>query len=475
MRRLAGFGLVIASIGAVALGTQACGDDTGDSSFIPPPGSKDGGGVGDENQIILPKGDGSGGDTHQCVNLECKQVACTGQGAGGKTTSISGIVYDPAGKNPLYNVVVYVNNAPLTAITHGATCDKCGSTLSGNPLVATLTDAAGHFSLANVPVQDGLSLVMQVGKWRRVIKIPTVTLCGDTAITDINQSRLARRPAEFDPMDDIPQIAMTTGGADPLECLPRKIGIDDGQFTTNAGTGRVHMYQGAGGSQLKGGSPPVQPFWTSSTNLQKYDIVMLGCEGGTHQENKGPTAMQAMYDYAEMGGRLFGSHFHYVWLESGVKEFPTTATFNHTDMPDPINGTIDTSFPKGQAFSDWMGNVKALNGKDQFEINQPRHDVDSVNMKTSVRWVYNTPENAVLYYSFNTPVPLPPDQQCGKVVYSDLHVSSGDKTGGTFPNNCTTTNLSPQEKALEFMLFDLSSCIQNDTQKPPDPPTPVPN
>jgi len=47
----------------------------------------------------------------------------------------------------------------------------------------------------------------------------------------------------------------------------------------------------------------------------------------------------------------------------------------------------------------------------------------------------------------------------------------------TFPSSCLVRDLSSQEKALEFMFFDLSSCLTLDSadpSPPPPPPTIVP-
>jgi len=411
------------------------------------------------------------GSGASCTGLACQQVTCDGDAK----TTVTGVVYAPEGKTPLYNVVVYVPNAPLDPIMDGASCDKCGATLSGKPLVTALTDTKGQFVLENVPVGKDIPLVIQVGKWRRQVTLPAVTACQDNPLSDPQITRLPRNKAE----GDLPKIALTTGGADPLECLLRKIGLDDQEFSTAGGAGKVHLFHGYGGSnksiaEINGGATFAEAteLWNKKETLMAYDIVLLACEGGQNPDEKPPEALQAMFDYTASGGRVFASHWNNYFLEEGPSPFPESATFNHqADLPNPITALVDMSFPKGLALSEWLVNVNASQKQGEISIKEAQHTVDAANPAISQQWIFQPDFNSVQYFTFNTPIGLPAEEQCGRLVFSDIHVSSGDQVGADFPEGCKTADLSPQEKALLFMLFDLSSCIQPDEDPPIDPPT----
>ena len=49
---------------------------------------------------------------------------------------------------------------------------------------------------------------------------------------------------------DIPLIAIATGAVDQVECVLRKTGINDSEFTDPSGYGRINFYTGSGGPEL---------------------------------------------------------------------------------------------------------------------------------------------------------------------------------------------------------------------------------
>jgi hypothetical protein len=484
--RLTSFMAASLAFAGIAFCAPGCGG-TSDSSNFPGGGGGSGslGAGGGGGSLGGGTGGAGGGGAGGCTGLQCAQVACPN---GGHTT-VSGTVYDPAGKNPLYDVVVYVPNSKPSAFTDHASCDTCASLYTGDPIVAALTGPDGKFTLTDVPVGNNIPLVIQIGKWRRQITIPTVASCADTPLTDKTQTRLPRNRSE----GDIPKIAVSTGKADTMECLLERMGVDEKEYGGGAsGAGRIHIFTGNGNS-ASGSTPSESSLWANANALNNYDIVVLSCEGGEEAQTKPASALAALHDYANNGGRVFASHFHYYWFEGtgASPDFTSTATWfpGSNTIPPGQNSsgqttaTINTSFPKGQAFEQWMELTNALVNK-QLTIDDSRQNasVDANVNKASTSWITDVtvpkaPNGGAttMYFTFNTPTTSAPDKQCGRVVYSDLHVGAASndyKSGNNVPSGCATGDLSPQEKALEFMLFDLSSCVTPDNQPPSAPPTP---
>ena len=200
---------------------------------------------------------------------------------GATKTTISGTVYDPAGATRSTTSSSTSRTRRCRRSPSGATCDRCGAQIDA-PLASALTDAQGRFTmtLEPVPSTTNVPVVIQIGKWRRQITIPTVQTCTDNPLTDKNQTRLPRTQTE----GNIPKIAVTTGAADALECLIRRVGVADSEFTTDGGAGRVHLYEGGGGTRsfMAGGTfAPATALWSNATKLASYDIAVLSCEGST--------------------------------------------------------------------------------------------------------------------------------------------------------------------------------------------------
>ena len=313
----------------------------------------------------------------------------------------------------------------------------------------------------------------------------------------------------------LPNIAISTGGSDSLECLPLRIGVAASEYALGSDPGgHIHIYTGfQGATMMQGSVASYQTLWDQPAHLNEHDLVLLSCEGrettgGTPGVRMNARFQTSLMDYANAGGRVFASHFHYAWFNTGP--FGTganrLATWNvggqQIDDAQAFPADIDTTlaggaaFPEGSALAQWLNLVGALTAN-QLPIWFARNNVRALAEPPSTEWIHldanvTQAPSATQYFSADTPLGAAGDAVCGRVVYSDLHVSGGPGTNapgippdypnarggrggggmqaGIVPSECAEHALTPQEEALEFMLFDLSSCLVPIGQTTSPPP-----
>lgn len=403
----------------------------------------------------------------------------------GCPTTLSGIALDPAGRLPLYNVVLYVPSEPLAPLNPGAACETCDGNFSGRPIAAAVSNASGAFSLdiSNVPSRTNIPLVIQAGKWRREVTIPAAADCADTPV-EAELSRLPRSRAE----GSLPKVAVMRGGSDALECLFMKIGVDPAEFTPGRGGGSVDLFYSdmgendtAATAQMTGpagaiGLPHVDTLFSDMDALLSYDMILMSCEGGDERyEAPNLTHRENLHRYANEGGRLFGGHYHNSIIANNelpddYPGFPNVIQFasGRQDItPKLFTANVNVGFEKGQALADWLVNVGGSTTPGQIEINDSERTVTGMVHPSATSWIDTTASGgAALYYGFPTPVDGP---ACGRMVFTDVHLASGsgDSAKTIFPS--CSTELSPQQLALTFLIFDLANCVQTSQDEPPPP------
>jgi hypothetical protein len=387
--------------------------------------------------------------------------------AAGTTTSITGTVFAPNGADPLPNVTVYIPTTTVDAFQPGVSCPVVGAPPSGSPLVGTVTGVNGDFELDNVPVGTNIPLVIVSGRWRRQIVVPATTACANTP-ADPTMTVMPQNQNQ----GDIPKIAIATGSVDQVECVLRKVGISDTEFTdpAPAGNGRINFYTGSGGpgSIISSSTPTQATLMENAAVLNQYDVLMLPCQS-TPNNNvvSGPLGVQELQNFvnfANAGGRVYSSHYSYAWM---VNNPPFNTVVNWTTPPndDLADGiaTVNTGFSAGQTLSNWLEEVGASqpNPQGEIAIKNLRQDFNGVNSPTQSWLTLDTTGNPVMQFVFDTPIPTNGQtvNQCGRVLFNEYHVESDvtNSDGDTFPDECTGgTTMNAQEKLLEYMLFELT-------------------
>lgn len=443
------------ALGVALVAASACGGDDSSGTASNAGGASSGGGKGGTSGTSGVGGSaasgglgfgGSGGGT-SCPN--------------GKKTTVSGTIYAPTKvtPDPLPNVAIYVPTGAVKPFDPGVACVRCGEESPSSTRAVSKSD--GTFVLENVPAGSDVTLVIQAGRWRRQIKVPTVTACEDTKLP-AEQTRLPRNQSE----GDIPKMALQTGYVDGLECLLSKI-LDPAEITAPGGSGRVHLYKGSG-ADASPSLPASSTLWGDKTKLDDYDVVFFPCDftSSATEPAMPASAVTNLKGYVDVGGRLFLTHGGGKWLkENSPAPYPGLAQFNiQPDPQSPLASLVDTSFPKGQIFAEWLVVVGVSTTLGQIAVDSAQWYVDSVTLPAQ-RWIHSPSPVTVQHFTFNTPVGAAEKDQCGRVLFSNFHVKA-PPSNATYPAHCTDLDkpLGTNEKVIEFMLFDTTGCVQSDKE-----------
>jgi len=286
------------------------------------------------------------------------------------------------------------------------------------------------------------------------------------------RSRLPTRPAELDPADAVPRIAVVTGDYDKMECVLRKMGLSDNAYD---------MYEGA--KVLPSAGKKLTPFTSLLANpakMKTYNIIFINCTDNTFEgELKKPAVRAALEDYVNSGGRLYVTDWSYDWIEQ-LPQLAKFIDFEPGASPDgpekenaaalgadghKVQGNI-----KDPQMAQWLGLFPGTISGGQSRIEH--FLVDWVIMHKQHKdvkvWV-DGPIKAksggisgsrALTVTFNF-------KNCGKILFSSYHTEGrDDELNGLFgpkakpfPQYCNS-KLSPQDRILEYLIFDIANCVE---------------
>lgn len=344
-------------------------------------------------------------------------------------TTLRGKTYAPNGTLPLAGVLVYETDSPPAPIPDGTYCDSCRVLPAGT---FVQSGADGSFELMG---HAGTRyLVTEKGQFRRV---RTIEVGADGTVQDVAKE-ITTLPgataAGVNGQDDtIARIAMmaeqTPGDHDAIQQALAALGITSWTSFEND-LGKV-----------------------TEENLRKYHIALFPCDGSPRNK-PGSAERAALRAFVQAGGKVYASDWSHQFVDEPFKEFfknPNRTWAADTGAQAPAGKYVDDGLKA------WLGNVSPGENPEatHFEgvwstyLGVKAADVpDATGALHSVTpHVYaSVTENSGLYYSKEAATSM--QFGCGRALLSTFHVHGG-----------SSANLLMQEKALLYMLLDVSTCI----------------
>lgn len=435
--------LLCINLGCNAGRLSDVGDEPGAGDLGRPPGSEDMAQAG-------------------CRGRFCQVPKCSGTA----TTEITGRLFAPNGTDPVPGATVFVPVEAVPEFPSSLTCDLCNNLPYSVTTATTAYD--GSFTLRGVPAGT-FPVVLRLGRFQRVVQVET-TPCVSQNIpydsgTAMRGVRLPRRNNELSPQDRIPRIAVVSGDNDQIECVLKRIGVDE-----------LDMYNGrALGTK---NPPPIAEsgtLFTDEKTLNNYHIVVVNCTDNQFQSLIGARGVQQNLErYVGRGGRLYVTDWAYDVIEQ-VPEFSPYLCFEPQKtggapmcmaMPEVAMSADSYNFYGGQykvldpEMARWLGQFPSIiDRNDRVRVDYSFVVInkvsDNADGKTKV-WVDgpamsfgNRPQTVTFDY-----------KACGRVHYSTYNTEPNAVVSDSarWPNNCGS-KLAAQERLLEYLFFNIAACV----------------
>lgn len=416
-------------------------------------------------------------DPNDPNNPNCTSAECQNHCPPGEQTVLRGRVLAPNGVDPIPGALVYVPRQ-INEFPEEVQCEVCDQ-ITDDAIVITSTDVDGSFTLAPIPTSENqtagitVPVMSQIGRFRKMSNVVIDSPCAENQASDDN----FQLPSRTEGQDSIPKIAVVTGDFDVMECVLLNMGIDQDAFD---------LYNGISDPIFGGGTPntegPFDTLLTDVSKMKKYNVIFINCSANEFESHlMDANVRDNIENYVLSGGRLYVTDWSYDYIEQ-IEEFSPLIDFGPGQSdgnPEPVNGAamgdggITTeAFIHDDEMAAWLEAVERATGEEIISDGRTVHIEHfliswvmqyAASMSNNVR-VWLTGEVSGGGLSGDLPLTTTFDyESCGRVLYSSYHTLGRDGVGTEpFPSYCTSTQMSPQERVLMYLILHISDCITID-------------